>query len=681
MGRRLLRYLLIGLGLLVLGALWAFSFFLFNPFEDAYSYPLASLISREVHFYAYKGGLGRDFERFPRLAILDEVEASPAGQALMDLGIREAIAGWDIEPALQELETTLAKLPVRVDPLAVFGGRGLAIAGNFAAPDLASAQWAVFARTSWLGKLGVALVAGGFLDLEKQGITLRPYESEGQSLGVELSGGQLQQPIYLARIQDVVIIANDGSFLAAADALEGTRGQDSLDRSAKYADNIVRTGEEGDELELYIDQRAMSEELKLAGTWPDRNSQELATALCARLFQLGTVREAVGSVDFAPTVSLDLVGELSSNVLTPFQQRLYDERGFDKDQMLETSKLVPADAGLFAYLHVDVGDFLRELRSVIMAVDPAAISNLEDVVRSAWNYPSLDPLIVDLDEALRDRVAFFVRDYDYPPETSETAPPHDDTPVLAWAVVMWPKDEGKVNAFRKVIEDSVIPMLRGEGSGSTMWDNTLQGGAKIREYWNELVPGTGHLATLEMVGRDPYLVLTNENRLLGQVFKVYTNGRSDEGLTRLADDPAFHTWVMSGLGSANCLVWAAPRTIEPSLRRISERRTQETGADSIDWAVERPRIESEVLRQHFPGERAGQISEDNLQSYELLVQEAVDRFQSAWMQQHMPEMRAESERWLRAQRAIRASFLELATDRKRLHLHGRLALEFEPASP
>ena len=68
------------------------------------------------------------------------------------------------------------------------------------------------------------------------------------------------------------------------------------------------------------------------------------------------------------------------------------------------------------------------LRSVVMGIDPAAIGNLEDFVRSSWNYPDLEPLINDIDEGLRDRVALFVRTYDYPPEKAEDAPHRE--PIL-----------------------------------------------------------------------------------------------------------------------------------------------------------------------------------------------------------------------------------------------------------
>ena len=219
MSRRILRYFLFGLVLLVLGGLWAFSFFLFNPFEGAYEYPLAGLISREVDFYVAKNGLERDFDPFPKLPIQDAFVASPAGQAILELGLGRVLEENRVEAALQELERALAQVPIHVDPLAVFGGRGLACAGNFAGSALTEAKWVVLGRANWLGKLALELVMGGWLDLAAQGLTLKPFAHEGKAMGVELSGDRLPRPLFLGRIQDVVMVASAGEFLAQAFAL------------------------------------------------------------------------------------------------------------------------------------------------------------------------------------------------------------------------------------------------------------------------------------------------------------------------------------------------------------------------------------------------------------------------------------------------------------------------------
>lgn len=681
MPRRLLRYFLIGSLLLVLGGLWAFSFFLFNPFEGGYGYEVSTLIPREVDFYLSKKDLSADFDPFPRPAFLDRFEASPSGQATLALGARELVARYKVKESLAELDAALAQLPVRVDPLGIFGGSALALAGNFRGNRLADVDWAVYGRTSWLGKLAVELVASRWVDLSGQGLQVAKFEPEGETLGVTLSGGRLPRPLTLARIRDVVIVATSGELVRAARAFEASRGQDSFGLSAKYGDNIVRPGRTGQELELYLDQRALAENLRLPGTWPDPRSPFLSTALVAKLFQVGVLRELIGTLDLDRTVTCDVVGELSSNVLTPFQQRLYEERGFDKAQMLEVAKLVPADAGVFLYLHADIGDLLRELRSSVMATDPEAVNNLEDVVRAVWNYPDLDPLIDELDAAFRDRVALFVRKYDWAEEEGDNVPPHDSTPVPAWGLILWPQDTTKVEKLAKAVQENQAPFLiRGIEPGSNgVWENKLAGGVVVYEYWNQLVPGTGHVASVEFKGRDPYLVLSNENRLLGQLFKAYMDEGREGGVSpRLSENPAFVTWASSGLPSANALLWLDPRSIAPALRRISDWQAERRVGDLIEWKVERPRIEREVLAKNFPEEKWGSVSPENEDSYQMLLKEELDRFEARFKEQHLPELRAGSERWLQAAQGVNAAFFELSSDRKRLKLHGRVGLSFEP---
>src|ERR1700752_4069886 len=175
MGRRVLRYSLIGLFLLLLGGLWAFSFFFFSPFEGGYDYPIASLIPRDVDFYAAKAQLSRDFEPFPRLAFLDAVQAGAGGKGIQELGVRELVGRWKIEEGLKELESVLAQLPVHVDPLAIFGGEELAVAGNFAGVRLEDAQWAVYGRASWLRELAVGPGGPGGVHLKDPGPEGQPF--------------------------------------------------------------------------------------------------------------------------------------------------------------------------------------------------------------------------------------------------------------------------------------------------------------------------------------------------------------------------------------------------------------------------------------------------------------------------------------------------------------------------
>ena len=103
MKRRILKYVLIGLTLLVLGGLWAFSTCFFNPFEGKYAYDLASLIPREVDFFVSKAQLRRDFDPLPRPAFADALEADERGQAFLELKTVAELHGEPVQTILDKL--------------------------------------------------------------------------------------------------------------------------------------------------------------------------------------------------------------------------------------------------------------------------------------------------------------------------------------------------------------------------------------------------------------------------------------------------------------------------------------------------------------------------------------------------------------------------------------------------
>ena len=77
MQRRVLKYVVTASSLVVLGGFWAFSTFVFDPFEDDYEYPLSTLIPRDVEFFLSKADLGEDFDPFPEPVFLEDFLADP----------------------------------------------------------------------------------------------------------------------------------------------------------------------------------------------------------------------------------------------------------------------------------------------------------------------------------------------------------------------------------------------------------------------------------------------------------------------------------------------------------------------------------------------------------------------------------------------------------------------------
>ena len=360
--RRILKYFLYAVLFLAMGGLWAFGQFFFYPWEGSYDGDVASLIPRDVDFYFAKSELRKDFDPFPKPVFLDDFQNSKGGRVLQETdAYRGFVEGLNLEPALAELDLALDRLPIEVDPLSIVGGKDLAVAGYFKGTSLETADWAVYARVNWMGKLAYGVVENN-LGIQAQGLAILPLLHEGNTVGLTLSGGQLTRPIHLTRVYDVVVAATQPEFIQDCLELVTRKGADSLLQSAKYFDRIGQVERDGDELELYLDYRALSETLRLPGNWPDPHSKDLGVSLAGKFFQLAVIRELAGTLSFGENLRLDLTSDLASNVLTTTQKSLYRERDFERTDMIEVAQWVPADAGALVYGHVDEnGGVLHQL--------------------------------------------------------------------------------------------------------------------------------------------------------------------------------------------------------------------------------------------------------------------------------------------------------------------------------
>jgi len=670
--RRLLRIGLQVLVILLIAGFGAFSTFLFNPFEGSYDFPLLSLAPREVDFFVAKSDLAKDFDPFPRPAFADELEESESVKALLavletdrrmaELGVAEALAG---------LDEALAQVPIGVQPLSVFGGEEIALAGFFRGSSAAEADWAVYGRASWIGKMGFELLAyPQLLGLDQQGITVTELDG-----GASLSGGTLPRPLFLHRIQDVLVVASAQSFLTSAGALEQSRGENSILQSAKYADHIGRLDRQGDEFELYVDYDKLAETVQLPPNWPDPYSEVFAESILGKFFQTGAIRDLVGILGFGRGVTARLHGSLATDAMTGAQKRMYRMRGFDKTRVLEVAKLAPADCGVFVLGRADVGDLLRE---ALRSSEESLVDNLDDLARTVWGKKDASLVIEDLEAALRDRFAFVVRENDFPDE-GESGPPHNDRVVPAWALVLWPEDSSKIEELREAIltRQGELGISGREPGSRGVFLNTVEGGYKVYEFWNELVDGTGHLATLELNlgSQRNYFVVSNHHMMLGAMLKSYLTGGSQ--WPRLADEPFFQTLVGASLPSSNLVLWLDPRAIRETTRGIARQQAEDLVTDGIDWDVERPRIERELLAEHFPGERWGALSPDVEKQLDMLYGPVAESFESDFRRERVPQLAARYERMLSASEATSETLLALGLDEKGFDLFLRVVVPFD----
>lgn len=664
MKRRLLKYFIIAVLVIAFTGYFAFSTFLFSPTEDDFESRISTLIPRDVDFYVSKAELADVFDGFPNLAITRALEATEAGETFFNspdwTNLR---ADLHLSEVLDEIQFNLERLPMEIDPLEVLGGEDLAIAGYFVGKDLATTDWAVYSRGNWMAKLGVAVLQNpSLLDLESQGFSTLV---DGEL--VSLSGGQLPRTLHITRHRDVIVIASSLKMLSDMEDLIARAGEDSFGGSARYFDFIQQRAESGEEAEVYIDYRAFSEAQQFTGRWPDTKSEDFGPAFMGRFFQSGALKELIGILGFEAGLSFDFHGALSSELVSPFQKQVYRQKSFEKDRLFTMAKHAPRDSGLFAYLHTPIGSTLRQ---ALLSSERALQDNLNDLVRDVWRHPNAQPLIEDLDKAFQDRAVIILRENDYPEEAN--GPPHDDTPVFAWAAILWIDNLNTIGEISRAITDNqAIFGIHGREPGSTgVFTNEVDGGHLIHEYWSPFIPGTGHLASAIVEDR---FILSNSFQMVEQLLKTFYEGAPK--YPRLSDEPRYQALVSSALGSANLAIWARPEGLAGSLRKMARRAAED--AVVIDWSTMRGQIDRRVLRENFPDWNFDTLSEDQAKRLEILAEPERDKYARDLREAQVPALQAKYERQITYLEAISGVLLELGLEPKHFEVSGRILLPLE----
>ena len=684
--RRLLRLFLTGLVVVLLAGYGAFSTFFFNPMEGSYEFDIATLVPRDVDFFVSKADLRDDFDPFPTLACADEFESSRLARLLeRQPAYQELLERLDVDAAVESLSQALDQSPIELEPLELFGGKDLALAGYFEGSALADSRWALLGRTNWMGKFGVELLdRPGWIGLDQQGISAEPclatIQTKEQEVGVTLSGGSLTQPLSIGRVNDVVVICSDPKLLGEVARLGSVRGEDSFGLSAKFTDRIDSGraqvgGAEGDEIELFVDAVKLSRAMGWSGAWPDRGADTFLPAFLGRLFQVAYVNELAGRLAFQGGLTVNLEGQLSSELMGNVQKRLYRQRQFDKLAARTVARLVPGDAGLFVYLRADLSDLLSQ---ALDSLDQDTVLLFEDLVREVWGYDSAQPLIEDLDAALSGKVAFFLRPGDYAP--SEQDPPNDGATVLVWALALVPQDMDKLTEILDQIRVhwqafGLVGLKEGQNG---IYKFRSKNGSFLTEYMNPLVPGTGQIATMniDVTSGDDYFLVSNSRHFLVQIDSTFWNV-SGAASTGLNARPDFEAFVNTGLPSASVLAWLNPRAIGESLRKIADENLRVQARSVIDWNAIRPGVEAKVLRENFGGVSANNLTQKDRESFEAQVEIRLEEIEKKEIAENYPRLRREAHDQIALWESIRSGLVELALDPKRLAFHARLAIPFE----
>jgi hypothetical protein len=674
--KRLLRIFAI-LSLVVLFAgYFAFSTFLFSPLEGDLEADVSTLVPRDVDFFIAKAQLSKDFAPFPRPVLIEALQPTFGWHTFEE---SETYAQWAarVEAPVQQIEQIRSQLR-GLDLLDIFGGRDLALAGYFRGARLADADWAAYGRVNWAGKLAVGLLRyPALIGLSKQGLS-----AAVQGDAVTLSGQGIVRPLTIVRVRDVAIIGTSPELVAAAAQLHAQQGQDSFGLSARYFDHIenAERSPERNEVEAFVDLRTMAENLRFSGRWPNPASQDLVPAFAGKLFQLGSVKEVVGVVGFQGGASADLHGEFSSELISAEQNRIYRIKGFERaDFMDSAANLAQADASWLLFVHSDIGELLRQL---INSFEPATRELIEDSVRSLGEYQSTAELITEFQSLFKNRLVVVARDNDY--RYTDSDPPNDGLPVPAIAVVLWieraDKAADRIQEIERLITQNQQKFgIRGRNPGEQgVFTNTVSGGYQVREYWNPLVPGTGHLTTVRV---GDLFIVSNTFKMLEQVLKTYIEGSPN--YPRLAERPDFRALAASSLPQANVGLWLNPRALSPLLRKQAGRRAEQEASMAVDWRTERLRLEDSFLRERYPGVNRNNLTPEIQAALDAHVTPILEERRDKLSEQQIPALRAGYERQVTYSEMVSSSLLLLALDPKgfQLSLRAIVPLDDWPPTP
>lgn len=670
--RRWFRILTVVLSLVLFVSYFAFATFLFPLHEGAFKYDVAALVPRDVDFFVAKAELQREFDSFPRLAVVDDLEGNESFESFIDSPEWGKFKGeQDLDALLADLEAQLGQIPLGLDPLEIFGGEELAFAGRFQGGSLADSDWAVYGRASWAGKLATSLVSRSWVPL--QGILT---EREGGV--VRLSGGPLSRPQYLARVKDVIVVGTSHELATAAVDLAARRGEGSLLASADYNDNIATANRNArrDEVEMIVDVRDLLENLGQRGELPDSNAPDFLTSFLGKVFQVPACKKVMGVLGLKEGLQADLYGGLSSENITDEQRAIYARRGFSKEEVLrDIARVAPEDSALFVYLHGPIDVLLKQ---AFASMEPEMRNLLDQNFRDTGQYAGLDQLVDELSGGLSNRLALVVAPNDMTEEVD--GPPHDDRVVFMVWLVVWYSDGGKkISQLREHIgQNGRIFGLQGAEAGTGGYFTNTVEGSDLHEFWNRMIPGTGVAATFNKPYPDKpghgRCYVFNNHQAAGKVSRTYTQGRA-EGHPRLSERLDFQTLLEESLDSANLLIWwnptVAAETLVAQAEQVAVAQAESALSGERDWSAVRRQVEAEVFTENWPGKARGELDKAGKLRLEDLVLEEMARRRRVLVRELAPQLEQAMVRKIEWSQMMKKGLLMLQLDPREFRMSVR----------
>jgi hypothetical protein len=606
--RKLLRWLLIAVGLLLILFLLLFVAFVWNPFEGTLR-DLRDLVPREVDFFGRKTDLADDFAEFPAPAFWPELTGSLAWQQLEKGPLVQSAKRSGIETSLQQLRDGMQRVASDsgglLDAMRDIAGREVVVAGYYEDRSkkppvpLAQPRWCMWARVSWRVCSGWGIARWGLVQgqLGKHGVELA---NDGELLTVKAAGAA--GTFYAARHLDCLMVANDRGLIEQSLRLAaGAEGEEPFGQWAAYTDGVVarvqrwadvNMVEYPNSLEVSVAPNSLDAFRQFAARWPDAQDRDsMNNRVLARFLKLAGWTSLSGAFVFEPE-RLSFMGQvvLNGNLHTDFQSNFFRaEKQPRKDWLDPFLRMVPESACAAAALRMPVGEFLRAMYGALLDKERELLnSGIARCVLQGQQITDFSDLIERLTPAFLPRAGFVfrrnVRDTEI--KVADLSP----MPQVAW--VFWIKD-----GSTKLLEDFVEMLLRNAAAFKfhpvynlpikPLPDNVV-------ELCNPQIPATGEIA---MIVFREFFVVSNSGPLIKEILKTKYGA---DGLRSIVETDAFRS-IQDELPTAlNGFVWLKGANLVPlfeEYRATAERAWQDPDPG---WMAEnRSRVEEVVRLARF----------------------------------------------------------------------------------
>ncbi len=648
--------------------------FVFNPLETSVI-AFQNAVPRACDFFLRKKDLSDDLP-LPATAITPLREDATLWKPIEEgkllfpkETVRDLVAGY------RDLEAAFAEVPL-LDPVRDLVGSEVVLAGLL--PDkggVEGSRFGLYLRVSWRVRAAFGLLRYGFV----RGRLLAGIPSQDRPQGVlQITPPGLGRSLFLARRNDLLVVASDEAWIQESFDLLNDRGQGSFGQSSMFNDEIAtrlrdRTSARSDtpsNAQVFLRVEKLRALIGAAKTWPQTTSPLFEERLLANVFSTGMIRDVAALVRFESrprrSIVVDAFFDIDVSMLDPAGQRLFTTRPLTSGDLTQAAQMTPQSAFLGGIASFPGGEVARLVES---SMAPQDRQIPDDALRRTGKYTSTRALVDDFDLAVGDRTIVVARENVYPPREKDPDTDHGPEPAVAFSFPQ--RSPERIGQLIKFFSEN--KQYVGIEQSYT-WDVS---GHRGQEFYSILVPGTGEIAVLA-VGRDTRgeLIVSNQARLIDNVHSTWRLTAT------FADKPYAQDALFSDLFAepqdepVNLMVWGSGPKLARALQKYVDHWVRMAGFGDVEQEKAlRPGLFAQALREKYPQFRPDNVPPKERAEVDEIVDRKLAERRQAAAKNATPQVRQEYQEMLRWLDAVPGALATLRLEKKHASLYFHLALE------